>query len=150
MGICPTVNEHGFVVRSPRLLHFIPEHSTQIIENLESTVTLPEYLRSSAGQAISSSFATTLGHAVGAWLGLFHDRNSEENGSGPAATRREKIPDRELYRNLYHGCVENHISMSPQLFEGNEEVIRQYVADGLKKNVKGRMGLIHGDLGARQ
>lgn len=113
-------------------------------------MTLPEYLRSTAGQVISSRFATSLGHAVGAWLGSFHSQNSQENGSGPAPTRREKIPDRELYRNLYGGIVENHKRMSPQLFEGNEETIGQYAAEGLKKDVKGRMGLIHGDLGARQ
>ncbi|KAA8641716.1 hypothetical protein EYZ11_007145 [Aspergillus tanneri] len=146
-GICPIINENGFVIRPPRLLHFIPEYSTQIIENLENTVTLPEYLRSS--DAISPSFATSLGRAVGSWLALFHHRNSEENGSGPAATRREKIPDRELYFNLYRGTLETQIRMSPQLFEGYEEAIRQRVQEGLKKDIQGRMGLIHGDLGAR-
>ena len=113
-------------------------------------MTFPEYLRSSAGQAISAPFATSLGHALGNWLGSFHNRNSEGNGSAPTATRREKIPDRELYFNLYRGTVENHMRMSPQLFKGNEEIIRQHVVDGLKKDIKGRMGLIHGDLGARQ
>ena len=113
-------------------------------------MTLPEYLRSSAGQAISAPFATSLGHVVGTWLASFHNRNSEGNGSRPAATRREKIPDRELYFNLYLGTLENHLRMSPQLFEGSEETIRQYVKDGLKKDIEGRMGLIHGDLGARQ
>ncbi|KAJ5379960.1 uncharacterized protein N7496_002388 [Penicillium cataractarum] len=147
--LCPVVHEGNFTVRPPRLLHFIPQHSTQVIERLENTSTLPEYLRSSAGKAITAQFSTSLGHAIGKWLSAFHAQNSAENGAKPAL-QQGKIPDRDLYVNLYLGTVDTHIKMSPKLFEDKEEALRSKVAEGLKKDVKGRIGLIHGDLGARQ
>jgi hypothetical protein len=117
---------------------------------MENTSTLPEFLRSPQGHEISSAFATSLGHALGVWLASFHSRTAEATALSSTPTLGPDKPAREVYCNLYCGILEIHMKTRPHLFEDKVEALREYVKEETKREVNGRMGPIHGDLGARQ
>ncbi|KAH0593196.1 hypothetical protein MHUMG1_08918 [Metarhizium humberi] len=122
-GLSIPVSLDGFLVRPPLLKHMIPPLHTQIIEDLEETIALNDFLRSPAGRDVGPTFAFSLGYALGRWLEGFHSTTS----SGPkdwAERLGENKPSQQAIFLFYSTSLRRCIDSFSELFAKNGNVVR--------------------------
>lgn len=135
-------------MKTPHLFQFKREANTQILEDLQNSVDLKNFLISGLSRDVQKSAARSLGKAMGSWLRAFHNwAASPERADCKKTLQENKLKDLKHYIN-YSMLLET-IPRFPGILEADKatfEEIRDFAAaDPQDADHRDEFNIIHGD-----